>query len=381
MSDHTAPQDWNPQDTEVLADKRHAYDEMRERCPVAHSDMMHWSVFRHTDVVAVINDPDTFINASPHRAIPNSMNGVEHAKHREILAPYFCASEMAGIEPTCREIARNTMQPILRPGTVDAVADIAEPIAFRTMCAFLGWPQTMWERIRDWNHSNHASTFPPDTESMRMIAEEYAAIVTEALEDHRRQDIRDDVTGQLMMTEVNGHRWNNEDIIAVLRNWIAGHGTVTAAMSIVIAHLAEDQNLQRRLREQPQLIPAAMDEILRVDGPLVANSRTTTREVTINGRKIPEGERISLMWIAANRDPQAFDTPDEIRLERDQQSNLVYGGGIHYCLGAPLARLELRVTIETLLAHTTEISLASPDPLERETYSGNGFVAVPVHIR
>lgn len=381
MSDHTPLQDWNPQDTEVLADKRHAYDEMRERCPVAHSDTMHWSLFRHTDVVAVIDDPDTFINASRHRAIPNSMNGLEHAKHREILAPYFSASAIAGIEPTCREIATNTMQAISRPGTADAVANIAEPIAFRTMCAFLGWPQTMWERICDWNHGNHASTFHLDTESMRMIAEEYTAIVTEALEDHRRQDIRDDVTGQLMMTEVDGHRWNNEDIIAVLRNWIAGHGTVTASMSIVIAHLAEDQNLQRRLREQPQLIPAAIDELLRVDGPLVANSRTTTREATINGRKIAEGERISLMWIAANRDPQAFDAPEEIRIERDQQSNLLYGAGIHYCLGAPLARLELRVTIETLLAHTTEISLASPEPLEREIHPGNGFVAIPVHIR
>ena len=100
MSDHTPLQDWNPQDTEVLADKRHAYDEMRKRCPVAHSDTMHWSLFRHTDVVAVINDPDTFINASRHRAIPNSMNGFEHAQHREILEPYFSASEMAKIETT-----------------------------------------------------------------------------------------------------------------------------------------------------------------------------------------------------------------------------------------------------------------------------------------
>ncbi len=268
MSDHTPLQDWNPHDPEVLADQRHAYDEMRERCPVAHSDTMHWSLFRHKDVVAVLNDPDTFINASPHHAIPNAMNGSEHAKYREILAFYFSASAIAGIETTCREIVKTTIQPISRQSTVDAVADIAEPIAFRTMCAFLGWPQTMWERVRDWNRGNHALSLHRDTESMSIIAEEYVAIVTEALEDHRRQNIRDDVTGQLMMTEVNGHRWNDEDIIAVLRNWIAGHGTVSAAIGIVIMHLAEDQNLQRHLREHPQLIPAAIDELLRVDSSI-----------------------------------------------------------------------------------------------------------------
>lgn len=379
MSDHTL-QDWNPQDPVVLADQRHAYDELRQRCPVAHSDAMHWSLFRHADVVAVLDDPDTFINASRHHAIPNAMNGAQHAKHREILAGYFSDSEMASIEPMCREIATNAMQAIEMPGTADAVADIAEPIAFRTMCSFLGWPQTTWERIRDWSHANQTATFHRDREAARSSAEEYAAIVTEALEDHRRQDIRDDVTGKLMMTEVNGHRWSDEDIIATLRNWIAGHGTVAAAIGIVIAHLAEDQNLQRRLREQPQLIPAAIDELPRVDSPLVANTRTTTREATINGRTIPEGEQISLMWIAANRDPLAFDAPDEIRLDRDQRANLLYGAGIHYCLGAPLARLELRVTVEMLLAHTADLLLATRVPLERETYPGNGFVAVPVRI-
>ncbi|BAZ83712.1 cytochrome P450 [Sphaerospermopsis kisseleviana CS-549] len=380
MSDHT-PQDWNPRDPAVLADQLHAYDELRERCPVAYSDAMHWSLFCHADVVAVLDDPDTFINASLHRAIPNAMNGAEHTKYREILAPYFSASEMASIEPKCREIATNVMEAIKMPGTTDAVADIAEPIAFRTMCAFLGWPQTTWERVRNWSHGNQAATFHHDHEAARAIAVEYEAIVTEAIEDHRRQDIRDDVTGRLMMTEVNGHRWSNEDIIAVLRNWIAGHGTVAAAIGIVIAHLAENQNLQHRLREQPQLIPAAINEIPRMDGPLVANTRVTTREATINGRTIPAGERISLMWIAANRDPRAFNAPDEIHLDREQQANLLYGGGIHYCLGAPLAQLELRVTVETLLAHTAEISLASNETLERETFPGNGFVTLPVRIR
>ena len=332
--------------------------------------------------MAVLDDPDTFINVSRHHAIPNGMNGTEHAKYRELLAHYFSNSELAAIESKCREIATKVMQAIKLPGTADAVADIADPIAFRTMCAFLGWSQTMWERIRDWSHDNQTARFYRDQEAERQLAEEYAALVTEAIEEHRRQDIRDDVTGRLMMTEVDGHRWGNEDIIAALRNWIAGHGTVAATISIIIAHLAENQNLQRRLREQPQLIPAAIDEIPRVDNPLVANSRTTTREVTLNGRKIPDGEQLSLMWIAANRDPRTFDAPNEIRLERDQQDNLLYGAGIHYCLGAPLARLELRVTVETLLAHSTELSLDSSDePPERETYPGNGFVALPVRIQ
>lgn len=341
---------------------------------------MHWSLLRHADVVAVLDDPDTFINASRHHAIPNAMNGAEHARHREILARHFAAPEMAAIEPSCREIAMTVLQTLERPGTVDAVTDIAEPIALRTMCAFLGWPQEMWQQVRDWIHGNRAATFHQDREAAGKLAEEYARIVTTALEDHRRQGIRDDVTSRLMMTEVDGYRWSDQDIIDTLRNWIAGHGTVAAAIGIVIAHLAEDQNLQRQLREQPQLIQAAIEEIPRLDGPLVANSRTTGQDVTINGRTIPAGERISLMWIAANRDPHAFDAPEEIRLDRDQQANLLYGAGIHYCLGAPLARLEVRVAIETLLAQTTEVSHASNEPLERETYPGNGFVAVPLRV-
>ena len=204
--------------------------------------------------------------------------------------------------------------------------------------------------------------------------------MSNALEDHRRQGITDDLTGQLMTTEVNGHTWTDEDIIDTLRNWIAGHGTVTATIGIVIAHLADDQDLQRHLRSHPAAIATAIDEIPRTDGPLVANSRTTAKDVTIGGRAISEGERISLMWIAANRDPQAFRAPDEIQLERDQQKNLLYGAGIHYCLGAPLARLEIRVAFETLLANTTGFMLGSDEPLARETYPGNGFLALPIHL-
>lgn len=374
------PQDWDPRAPEALADQRAAYDAMRERCPVAHSDAMHWSLFRHADVVAVLADPETFINSSRHMAIPNAMNGPEHARHRRELARYFTDAEMAAVEPRCERIAAETLDGIAGAAMIDAVADVAEPIALRAMCAFLGWPDAMWPRVRAWIHGNREATFRRDRDAAHRLAEEYATMVTDALAEHRAQGNTDDITGRLMQTEIDGQRWSDAEIVATLRNWVAGHGTVAATIGIVIARLAEDAALQRRLRERPELIPAAVDEIPRADGPLVANSRTTTRPVAIGGREIPAGERISLMWIAANRDPEAFTAPDEIRLERDQRGNLLYGAGIHYCLGAPLARLELRSAVAALLERTTGFRVSPDASLPRETFPGNGFMTVPLQV-
>jgi cytochrome P450 len=379
MSEQT-PQDWNPRSPEILADQRHAYDDMRERCPVAYSDALHWSVFRHADVITVLDDPATFINSSRLHAIPNALNGPDHARSRQILAEFFSAEMMEQTRPDCRSIAIETLDGLEPAGDVDAVADIAEPIALRSMCAFLGWPDTVWTRVRAWLHGNRTATFAQDRAAAHALAAEYAAMVVEALDDHRRREVQDDVTGRLMAIATDGHRWSDDDIVATLRNWIAGHGTVAAAIGIVIAHLAQDQNLQQQLRARPDLIESAIDEIPRTDGPLVSNARTTTSTVIIENRPIPAGERLSLMWIAANRDPRVFEAPDEIRLGRDQQANVLYGAGIHYCLGAPLARLQLQVTVETLLDRTRAFTLASDASLEREPYPGNGFVAVPIRL-
>lgn len=373
--------DWNPKDPAVLADQRRAYDELRERCPVAYSDAMSWSLFRHDDVMTVLNDPDTFINVSRHHAIPNAMNGEDHTKHRALLARHFSAPEMATIEPRCRDIAADAINALIVPGSADAVRDIAEPIALRTMCVFLGWPQSTWERVRDWIHGNREATFRRDRDASHRLADKYAAIVTEAMDEHRKHPDGNDLTNQLMNTTVDGHRWNDADVIATLRNWIAGHGTVASAIGLVIAHLASEQEFQQQLRNQPELIPNTIEEILRTDGPLVANARTTARDVVFHRRTIPAGERMSLMWIAANRDPEAFADPTDIQLGRDQTGNLLYGAGIHYCLGAPLARLELRVTTETLLAATTGFDLVPDVALPRETYPGNGFLDVPLALR
>jgi cytochrome P450 len=374
--------DWDPRAPEVLDDQVRAYDAMRERCPVAHSQAMGWSLFRHADVCAALDDPETYTNSSRHHAIPNALNGPEHAAARRVLEPWFSDARMQVLEPACRGIAADAARALRDTAGGDAIARFAEPVAIMSMCRFLGWPTDTWERVRAWLHGNLQASFARDRDAAHTLAAEYAAIVTDAL-DARRDGRGDpgDVTSQLMRTETDGQRWTDADIIATLRNWIAGHGTVAAAIGIVVGHTAGDATLQARLRNDPALIPAAVDEILRVDGPLVSNRRTTTRPVAIDEQQIGAGELVSLMWIAADRDPRAFDDPDAIRLDRDRSGNLLFGADIHYCLGAPLARLELRVAVEELLAASTELTLATGEAPSRTPFPGNGYNTLPIRVR
>jgi len=149
----------------------------------------------------------------------------------------------------------------------------------------------------------------------------------------------------------------------------------------LVHYISEHADLQRRLRAQPSLLPAAIEEILRIHGPLVANRRITTHPVEMGGRKIGAGERISLIWISANRDGRVFEDPDAFRLDRDPAANLLYGAGIHVCPGAPLARMEMRVSMEELLARTTRIDPIPDRPPASAVYPASGFATLPLRIR
>lgn len=346
---------------------------------MAHSDVMSWSLFRHGDVHDVLMDPDTFSNSSRHHAIPNALNGGEHTRYRHLLAPFFSSEAMAAFEPVCREIVVDASRQLTTGDAVNAITDLAEPVAYKSMVRFLGWPDAWWQRVQRWINGNQQATFARDRQTSKALAAEYESMVREALDAHRGHGAdHDDVTSRLLQTELDGEDWTDDDIVDTLRNWVAGHGTVAGGIGILVFHLAGNQDLQQRLRNDPTLIPAAVDEILRSDGPLVSNRRTTTRDITIGGQSIPAGERLSLMWIAANRDPRAFEAPDAIQLDRDQTSNMLYGAGIHYCLGAPLARLEMQIAIEELLRHTSALSLPTPGEPSRETYPSNGIAELLV---
>jgi cytochrome P450 len=372
--------DWDPRDPSVLEDQRRAYDDMREQCPVAHSEFMGWSLFRHQDVADILADPETYSSASRHPAIPNGLDPPVHGRYRDALAPRFRAVQMRALEPRCRGIAAGLLEPMLAGSEAEFMDAFATPFPLKTLCAFLGWPEQLWECLGGWTHGNQQAAFTRDPAAGKTLASFFSEHVKANLAAHRASsDAVDDVTDGLLATSVDGRALDDEQIVSILRNWTAGHGTVSAGLSILVLHLAAQPKLQQRLRADPSLIPMAVEEIMRADDPLVANRRTTTREVEIQGRTIPEGASLTLMWIAANRDPRAFEDPEAVQLHRGIDAGLVWGRGIHVCLGAPLARLEMRVALEELLARTQRFELVGEAP-RRAVYPSNGLGALPLRF-
>jgi cytochrome P450 len=365
--------EWDPRDPSVLDDQRRAYDEMRERCPVAHSEFMGWSLFRHEDVVRVLEDPATYSSASRHVAIPSGMDPPDHARFRSALATHFSDATMAALEPRSRQIASELLEPMLGAGEAELMEAFATPFTLRTLCAFLGWSEEQWECLGGWTHGNQQAAFSRDPAAGRALAKLLSEHVRANLREHRASGKKDDVTDALLVTSVEGNRIDDDQIVSALRNWVAGEGTVAGGISLLVLHLAQHPGLQERLRTDPSLIPDAIEEILRVDDPLVANGRTTTREVEIGGRTIPEGAKLSLMWIAANRDPRVFEDGGEVRLGRETDRGVVWGHGIHLCLGAPMARLEMRIALEELLARTTGFSVGGE--VRRSVYPSDGLAS------
>ena len=379
------PADWNPTSKDVQADQIAAYDAMRKRCPVAHSDYLWWSLFLHEDVMRVLEDHETFSNAaSNHLSIPNAMDPPEHTPYRKIIERYFTAEDMDAFEPVCRRIADALVASQPRDQDFELMADFAQPFALRVECAFMGWPDNLHEPLAQWIDKNHRATRAGDRSAMAQIAVEFDGHIKQQLVLRRDagEQAPEDVTTRLVREHINGRPLSDEEIVSIVRNWTVGElGTIAASVGILVHYLAAHPALQAELRERPSDLNDAIDEILRIHAPLIANRRVTTRPVEIHGRKIDAGERLTLLWAAANRDEAVFGDPDTFDPERNRDHNLLYGAGVHVCPGAPLARLELRVLMEALLAGTSDMVLASNPSPELAAFPASGFSSLPVSWR
>lgn len=299
MNENPQP-DWDPRSPDVLDDQITAYDRMRDRCPVAYSEYLHWSVFRHADVMRVLEDHDTFSNSvSRHPSVPNGMDPPEHTAYRALIEPYFAPERVRAFEPTCRSIAVRLVEGLPSAGEVELMGEFAGEFALRIQCAFMGWPKELHEPLRQWARRNHEATLAGDRAATAAVALEFDGCV-HGLLDMRREvgsAVPDDVTTRLLNERIGGRPLTDEEIVSIVRNWTVGElGTIAACIGILAHYLAAHPDLQQRLRENPSLLPPAIDEILRIHAPLIANRRITTRAVEIGGRRLEAGARLSLIW-------------------------------------------------------------------------------------
>lgn len=264
----STPPDWDPRSQEVLNDPIRAYDTLRKRCPVAYSDYMHYSVFRHADVMRILNDPQTFSSqASQHVSVPNSMDPPRHTGYRQLIEPYFDAERMAAFEPTCRRICTDLVARLPVDGPVEIMFGLAHPFALSMQCSFLGWPDDLHDPLLQWIHKKNIATLSGDRHAIAAVATEFDGTIRQLLKVRREAGAQapDDVTTQLMHETVEGRPLTEAEIVSILRNWTVGElGTIASSVGIIAHYLAGHPELQQRLREDPSLIRAANDEILRI---------------------------------------------------------------------------------------------------------------------
>lgn len=368
----------------VSSDPITAYDQLRQQCPIKHDSHLNWAVFKHADVLKALLDHQTFSNVvSRHVSVPNGMDQPEHTVYRALIDPYFSEQRMAAFAPVCQQVASDLVKQTPKNQGFDVIEEFARVYAVQVQCAFLGWPESMYAPLNQWVRKNHRATLAQDRAAMADIALEFDGFIRDLLDDRRQlgDQAPDDLTTALMRERVNQQVIPDEVIVSILRNWTVGElGTIAACVGIIVKYLAEHQDLQQQLRQQPEQLVAAMDEILRIHPPLIANRRVTTQAVEVGGQALAAGERLTLLWASANRDECVFGNPDEFKMDRDPELNLLFGAGIHVCPGAGLSRLVLRLVMEALLHATSRIALASNTQPVHAKYPAGGYDTLMVKL-
>lgn len=373
---------WEPLSEQSLEDQRETYDRMRAACPLAESPRG-VTLFKHADVVAAAADPDTFSSSvSAHRMVPNSLDPPEHAAFRAAIDPFFTPERIQALQPRVQKIAQEIIGSLPRDQAIDAVSGIGAPLAVRAQADWLGW-HGIEDQLLAWMADNHAATRSADRTRTAAAAAAFDEIVLAQVRRRRQMGnaAPKDPTTELLSVTVTGELLPDSDIVSILRNWTAGDlSSMAAAVGVVFYFLAAHPEVQDSLRADPGNLPAAIDEMLRIDDPFLVSRRVTTTATQVDEFTLEPGKRIYLNWTSANRDEAVFGDPDAYRPEEHAAHNLVYGTGIHVCPGRPLATMELVVAVQTLLGMTTRIELATEEKPVRETYPLGGWRQVHVRL-
>ncbi len=385
--------DFDHTDPEWVSDPYPIWDDLRERCPVAHSERYGgvWLPTRHDDISAIAYDTDRFSsqgvvvsNARPDvpapvgPAPPITSDPPFHQIARRLLLPAFAPRPIAEWEPATRTLCRELLAALGEADVVDAAVDYAQHIPVTVIAKMLGLPPEDGDRFRGFVHDVLEAVALPAEERIARL-EPFDEYITAAIEDHVEHP-RNDLIGYLLDVEIGGAKLERQHVAgSIVLLLIAGIDTTWSAIGAGLWHLAAHAEDRRRLVDEPALMAVAVEELLRAYAP-VTMARLIPHDMEWNGCAMKAGEWVLLPFPAANRDPAKFPDADRVVIDRAENRHAAFGLGIHRCIGSNLARMELRVAIEEWLARFPDFELADPGAVSWAAGQVRGPRTLPVRI-
>jgi hypothetical protein len=393
---------FNPLTPEFHADPYPFYQRLRERDPVHLSPLGLWVLTRYDDCVTSLRDPrfgrdgfEAILSAqygeeSETGRLPRSMlfrDPPDHTRLRGLVSRAFTPRVIEGLRGQIQGVVDRLLGRVERRGHMDVIADLAYPLPVTVICDMLGVPEGDHEQMRDWSsdiiRSLDAIGIPSDDSIVergrvgrRGIAEYFRALLP-----GRRGHPRADLLSSLIAAEEQGDRLTEGELLATcVLLFIAGHETTVNLIGNGLLALLRHPAELERLRAQPALLGSAVEELLRFDSPVQRTARITNAEVEVGGKTLPAGAFVVTAIGAANRDPRHFPDPDRLDVGRTENRHIAFGFGIHFCLGAPLARMEGQLALGALMRRMPKLRLAGPDLEWRESSTLRGLKALPVEF-
>ncbi len=384
--DHTSPT-W-------VADPFPIWDELRATCPVAHSERYGgvWLPTRHADVSAIANDTEHFTSRSVvvtnHRppmelapqgiAPPISSDPPYHADARRMLLPAFSPQNIDKLVLSTRAYCRELLRAMHGRDVVDAAVEYAQHIPVRVIANMLGLPEADGDVFRGFVHDVLEGVARPLDERIETFLA-LLAYLQGHIDDHVANP-RDDLISFLLEAEIDGTRLDHFQVARTVGLLlIAGIDTTWSAIGASLWHLAKTPSDRERLVADPSIIPVAVEEFLRAYAP-VTMARLVREDFEFQGCPMKAEEWILLSFPAANRDPEVFDRPDEVLIDRQPNRHAAFGLGIHRCAGSHLARMEIRVALEEFLNVYPTFELADPDAVSWSAGQVRGPRVLPIKL-
>lgn len=357
--DHTDPR-WSE-------DPYPIWDDLRGRCPIAHTERFNGVYFptRHQDIRDIAYDTEHFSSRRVvvrSGSIPNlpappiTSDPPAHRPARMLLLPAFAPKAIAQLEPRSRDVCRKLVDGFVTKGGCDAAADYAQHIPTQIIAHMMGIPEEDGDQFRRWIHMALVAGIKDPSQAVQGLTE--MSVYFKQQIALRREKPGSDLISTLLAAEMEGKPVSEEHVVSTLRLiLIAGIDTTWSAIGASLWHLATHPEDRARLVAQPELMPTAVEELLRAYAP-VTMARVVAKETELGGCTFKEGQMVLLSFPSANRDPEVFADADKVILDREDNRHVAFGLGMHRCIGSNLARQELQLALEEWLRQIPEFSVA-----------------------